>query len=304
MYDIPDQRDRRIVVTGANSGTGLEATRRLARAGAQIVMAVRSLDKGEAACERIRREIPGARLEVRRLDLADLTQVRDFCEALARVGEPVHALVNNAGVMAPPDRMITRDGHELQWATNFLGPFALTNLLLPVLLAADRPRVVTMSSSAAALGRIDFGDLDAERRYGGARAYAQSKLADLLLALRLARVAHERGWPLLSLAAHPGYTRTNLQQTGPRLGRGRATIATRLLDVGWRGQDVRVGAEPLLYAIADPGAVNGGYYGPSGRWELTGPTARVRPPRSANAPSLADSLWAVAADLTGTDLPA
>src|SRR4051794_19625609 len=180
MYQVPDQTGRRFIITGANSGTGKEAATRLAGAGADAIMAVRTPVKGEAAREEILREIPEAKLEVRRIDLADLASVRAFAQGLLDEGTPINVLINNAGVMSPPTRMTTADGYELQFGSNFLGPFALTNLLLPLLLAADAPRVATMSSGTANFGSIHFNDLQFTRRYRPFSSYAQSKLADLL----------------------------------------------------------------------------------------------------------------------------
>lgn len=303
MYDVPDQQGRTFVVTGANSGLGKEAAARLAGAGAHVVMAVRTVAKGQAARDEITRRHPDASLDVRALDLADLGSVRAFVAGLERDGVRPNVLVNNAGVMAVPSRMTTVDGFELQWGTNVLGPFALTNLLLPTLLTADTARVVTMSSATASFGRIDFADLDSSRRYTPSQAYAQSKLANLLLGLRLAEVATQRGWSLLSTIAHPGYTNTNLQTAGASLGRS-APKRTLLTSGGFLPtQEVEQGSEPLLFAAADPDAVNGAYYGPDGRFGLVGPTTRVAIPRSARGASLARSLWAVAEDLTGTSLP-
>jgi NAD(P)-dependent dehydrogenase (short-subunit alcohol dehydrogenase family) len=303
MYQVPDQSGRRFVITGANSGTGKEAAKRLAAAGAQVVMAVRTPEKGEAARAEILREVPSAQLEVRRIDLADLASVHAFAQGLLDEGAPVHVLVNNAGVMAPPSRMTTADGFELQFGSNFLGPFALTNLLLPLLLKADRPRVATMSSTAAIIGRINFDDLQFTRRYRSVASYGQSKLADMLMGLHLAAVATERGWPLLSTIAHPGYTRTNLQSTGPNLGRARSRRIT-LNEIPLRpSQDVVQGAEPLLFAAADPAAEQGAYYGPN-RLNMVGETKRAALPRSSRGVDLAASLWAVAEGLTGVRLPA
>ena len=303
MYDVPDQQGRTFVVTGANSGLGKEAAARLAGAGAHVVLAVRTVAKGQAARDEITRRHPDASLDVRALDLADLGSVRAFVAGLERDGVRPNVLVNNAGVMAVPSRMTTVDGFELQWGTNVLGPFALTNLLLPTLLTADTARVVTMSSATASFGRIDFADLDSSRRYTPSQAYAQSKLANLLLGLRLAAVAAQRGWSLLSTIAHPGYTNTNLQTAGASLGRS-APKRTLLTSGGFLPtQEVEQGSEPLLFAAADPDAVNGAYYGPDGRFGLVGPTTRVAIPRSARGASLARSLWAVAEDLTGTSLP-
>ena len=219
MYEVPDQAGKLVVVTGANSGTGREATRRLAEAGAHVVMAVRTVAKGEQAREEILATHPGARLEVRRIDLANLASVAEFADGLIADGTPVDLLINNAGVMAPPTRMTTADGFELQFGSNFLGPFALTMRLLPLVLAAQAPRVVTMSSGLASYGRIRFDDLQWRRGYRPNLAYAQSKLADLMLTLHLADLATRNGWNLMSNAAHPGFTRTNLQTAGASLGR-------------------------------------------------------------------------------------
>lgn len=302
MPQIPDQTGRRIVVTGANSGTGRETATRLAAAGASVVLAVRTPSKGEDAAASIRTDHPDADVEVRELDLADLSSVRRFAAGVLAEDRPLDVLVNNAGVMAPPRRFETVDGFELQFGTNFLGPFALTNLLLPALLRASDPRVATMSSIAAVPGRIRFDDLQWERGYNGWRAYAQSKLADLLLALHLHRLAVELDWPLVSTAAHPGYTRTNLQSAGRSLGRAKPVRASnRALPFT---QDVAQGSEPLLYAAVGPNAVGGAYYGPSGPFGLVGPTTTASIPRSARSADLARSLWAVAEDLTGTTPPA
>ena len=165
MYSVPDQSGRRIVITGANSGTGQEAARRLAAAGAHVIMGVRTVAKGEQARDGILAQQPQAQLEVRRVDLADLASVAEFADGLIAEGTPLDLLVNNAGVMAVPSRMTTADGFELQFGSNFLGPFALTVRLLPLLLAAPAPRVATMSSGVANIGRIHFDDLQYSRRY-------------------------------------------------------------------------------------------------------------------------------------------
>jgi NAD(P)-dependent dehydrogenase (short-subunit alcohol dehydrogenase family) len=303
MYVVPDQTGTFAVVTGANSGTGKEATKRLAAAGARVVMAVRTPAKGEAAKAEILAAHPAARLEVRRIDLADLASVREFAEGLSAAGTPLDLLLNNAGVMMPPDRMTTADGFELQFGSNYLGPFALTMRLLPLLLAAPAPRVVTMSSGMANFGRIHFEDLQWARRYRPAGAYAQSKLADLLMARHLATVAEQRGWHLMSNAAHPGYTRTNLQTAGASLGRDkprRAPLASLSIVPS---QAPEQGAEPMLYAATSPDAVGGGYYGPSRFMELVGPTKPARlNGRMRDVPTAA-RLWAESERLTGVALP-
>ncbi|MGW1996583.1 SDR family oxidoreductase [Embleya sp. NPDC001921] len=305
MYDVPDQTGRFAVVTGANSGTGLETAKRLAAAGARVVMAVRTVAKGEAARAEILGVHPGANLEVRRIDLADLASVRDFANGIVADGTPLDLLVNNAGVMAPPARMTTADGFELQFGSNFLGPFALTVRLLPALLAAAAPRVATMSSGTANYGRIHFDDLQWENgRYRTHLAYAQSKLADLVLARHLADLAAERGWPLTSTAAHPGFTRTNLQTAGASLGRDtpkRSLFAA--LDF-LPSQGVEQGAEPLLYAATSPDAEAGHYYGPSKRLGLVGPTGPAKITKRARDTATNARLWAEAERLTGARLPA
>jgi NAD(P)-dependent dehydrogenase (short-subunit alcohol dehydrogenase family) len=304
MYAVPDQRGKLIVVTGANSGTGKEATRRLAAGGGHVVMAVRTVAKGEQARAEILARHPEARLEVRRIDLADLASIQEFADGLIADGRPVDVLINNAGVMAPPTRMTTADGFELQFGSNFLGPFALTMRLLPLVLAAPAPRVVTMSSGVASYGRIRFDDLQWQRRYRPNLAYAQSKLADLMMTVRLAALATEQGWNLMSNGAHPGFTRTNLQTAGASLGRATPKRTPFNSFSPLPSQEVEQGTEPLLYAATSAGAVNGGYYGPSRWFGLVGPTTAVRPPRRARDAATAARLWREAERLTGVALPA
>jgi NAD(P)-dependent dehydrogenase (short-subunit alcohol dehydrogenase family) len=305
MDEIPDQTGKLVVVTGANSGTGKEATRRLAAAGAHVIMAVRTPSKGEQARADILAAVPGARLDVRRVDLADLASIAEFADGLIADGTPIDVLINNAGVMAPPARMTTTDGFELQFGSNFLGPFALTVRLLPQVLAAQAPRVVTMSSGVASYGRIRFGDLQWERGYRPNPAYAQSKLADLMMTLRLAAISADHGWRLLSTAAHPGFTRTNLQTAGASLGRDKPK-RTPFNTLEWLlpSQEVGPGTQPLLYAAASPDAVNGGYYGPSRWFGLVGPATTVTPPRRARDTAVAARLWSEAERLTGVSMRA
>jgi NAD(P)-dependent dehydrogenase (short-subunit alcohol dehydrogenase family) len=307
VYEVPDQSGRTAVVTGANSGTGKEAAARLAGAGARVVLAVRTPEKGDAAAAEIRARVPGAEVEVRRLDLADLASVREFAEGF---DGPLDLLLNNAGVMAVPEQHLTSDGFELQTASNVLGPFALTIRLLPRLLATPGARVVTMSSTGAWMGRVDPARLAVPRRYSPWLVYGTTKLADLLLANHLARVAAARGWDLRSLAAHPGVTRTNLAvagasvgSTGPR--RSFPLLAERVLPM----QEVDMGAEPMLVAATDPQAANGSYWGPTG-WgpagllQMAGRSGRVRAPGAAGDVDLAARFWAAAEELTGVALPA
>jgi NAD(P)-dependent dehydrogenase (short-subunit alcohol dehydrogenase family) len=292
--DVPDQAGRLAVVTGANSGIGLHTALGLARAGARVVLAVRNERRGRDALARLQADAPGARAEVRALDLADLASVRAFAEAL---DEPLDLLVNNAGVMAIPLRR-TRDGFEAQLGTNHLGPFALTGRLLGQLLAAPAPRVVTVSSAAHRGGRIAFEDLGAQRRYRAWAAYGQSKLANLLFCLELQRRSDAAGAGLLSVAAHPGYAATNLQfararTTGSRAGLALAGLSNRLL-----GQSAAQGALPSLYAATMPLA-GAAYVGPDGPGEMRGgPTLVGRSDRASDEVA-ARRLWEVSERLTG-----
>jgi NAD(P)-dependent dehydrogenase (short-subunit alcohol dehydrogenase family) len=301
MYTVPSQTGQRFIITGANSGTGQEAAKRIAAAGGVVVMAVRTPAKGEAAREAILRETPGADITVEQLDLADLESVRDFADRALASGLPVHALINNAGVMTPPARLLTAQGHELQWGTNFLGPFALTVRLLPLLTTTPGARVVTMTSGMAAMGKIHFEDLDWERKYQAVPAYAQSKLGNMLMGMHLATLAGSRGWDLKSVLAHPGFTNTNLQSAGAQLGSGRPTLMSRMTN-GLPiipSQEVETGTEPLLMAATSPSAANGDFYGPTGRMGLVGEAAKVPLYRSSRGVTLPASLWAVAEAQTG-----
>jgi NAD(P)-dependent dehydrogenase (short-subunit alcohol dehydrogenase family) len=303
MYNVPDQAGRTFIVTGANSGTGKEATKRLAGAGAKVIMAVRNLAKGEDARKEILSQVPVADLELRHIDLADLASVREFAAGIVNDNVPVDVLVNNAGVMVPPQRETTADGFELQFGSNFLGPFALTMLLLPRILESTTPRVATMSSIVADFARIRFDDLNWQKGYSAGRAYGQSKLADMLFAERLGWFAATRGWSLRSTIAHPGFTRTNLQTAGRNLARAHDNQLPPIRSTfPLPSQGVEQGAEPLLFAAADPGAEQGAYYGPN-RLALVGPTKKVNLPRSARRAGVPERLWSVAEELTGATLP-
>jgi NAD(P)-dependent dehydrogenase (short-subunit alcohol dehydrogenase family) len=282
--DIPSQRGRRAVVTGANSGVGFFTALELARAGAEVALAVRDASRGAEAAGKIEREVPGAKVRVGLLDLASLASVRRFAEKEREGGRAIDLLVANAGVMAVPTRETTEDGFERQMATNHLGHFALTGLLLPSLLAAAGPRVVVVSSGVAQMARIDFENLQSERSYGPMRAYAQTKLANLLFMRELGR----RGGPagLTSVAAHPGASITNLQRYA-------FARITRMF-----GQPADRGALPTLYAAV--GEVQGGmYFGPRDLFGLKGPPAVVSLPRRALDDDAAQELWARSEELTG-----
>jgi NAD(P)-dependent dehydrogenase (short-subunit alcohol dehydrogenase family) len=228
FIDVPDLTGRRAIVTGANSGLGLELTRRLAMAGAVVTLAVRSRGRGESAIASITAQIPDARLELGLLDLASLASVAGFADAEGKAGRPLDILINNAGVMMPPTRLTTADGFELQFGGNYLGHFALTAQLMPLLRAAKASRVVNLSSIYARSGRLDWENLQAERSYSPGRAYGESKLAMLVFARELERRSEEAGWGILAAAAHPGATITNLQTTGPLHGRDPDGLRARL----------------------------------------------------------------------------
>ena len=245
--DIPDQSGRLAIVTGANSGLGLVTARELARAGAQVVMTARSEDKGREALRAVEVRAPGAQLELELLDLANLDSVRAFAERVRERHPEVDLLINNAGVMATPRRETT-DGFELQFGTNHLGHFALTGLLLATLEGRDDARVVTLSSGAHRGGRIAFDNLRGERRYFRWTAYSQSKLANLLFALELDRRLRAAGSTVKSLAAHPGWSATNLQTSGPP----KLDAVLMALPNRFYAQSDEMGALPTLYAATEP----------------------------------------------------
>jgi NAD(P)-dependent dehydrogenase (short-subunit alcohol dehydrogenase family) len=287
--DIPDQGGRRVVVTGANSGLGYNVSLELARHGAHVILACRDQGRGQAALDRLLGEVPDAAAELRSLDLASLASVRAFA---AGVDEPVGLLVNNAGVMAGPHRK-TADGFELQFGTNHLGHFALTGLLLERLLAADAPRVVQVSSGAHRMGKMSFDDLQSERRYWRWGAYGQSKLANLLFMRELGRRAAEAGTPLVSVAAHPGYSATNLQTTGNRIDDVVMKVSNLVI-----AQSDAMGALPLLFA-ATQDLESGAYVGPDGVGEQRGHPKLVGMSGRAKSDDDARRLWEVSERLTG-----
>jgi NAD(P)-dependent dehydrogenase (short-subunit alcohol dehydrogenase family) len=294
---IPDLSGRRAIVTGANSGIGYHTALQLAAHGATVVLGCRNAERGAAALERLRTAAPDADVSVGSLDLADLSSVRAFAEA--QRGAPLHILVNNAGVMALP-RQTTADGFETQFGVNHLGHFALTGLLLPGLLADESARVVTVTSMVAWIGRLDFDDLQGERRYRRWPAYAQAKVANLIFAKELDRRIPE----IVSVAAHPGYAATNLQQAAPRLAGSK--IRERFYALGNKiyAQPDSAGAWPSLYAATAPDVVGGETYGPHGITQQRGWPTRVRTVGYASGSEVGRRLWEASEKLTGVSYPA
>jgi NAD(P)-dependent dehydrogenase (short-subunit alcohol dehydrogenase family) len=303
--DVPDLTGKLAIVTGGNSGIGLETARTLAAAGASVVLAVRNPEKGAAATADIGRTHPESDVTASRLDLASLSSIESFAKGALASGRAIDILVNNAGVMAVPTRHTTEDGFELQLGTNHLGHFALTGRLLPLLRAAPHARVVTVSSGAHHTGSIRFDDLQLEGSYSRWRAYSQSKLANLLFAFELQRRSVAGGWGIVSNAAHPGSTRTNLQTTGPNMGKsGGTNYMERMMRLPGASQGADRGALPTLYAATDPRAVGGGYYGPDGLMEMTGKgVSEARRSRRARDETDAARLWVISEELTGVTYP-
>ena len=300
---VPDLSGVLAVVTGANSGLGFALTSRLAAAGAEVVLAVRNWGKGEEAVARIQAEIPTARLRMLPLDLSSLDNIARFAAVLTAESRPLDLLINNAGVMMPPKRGTTQDGFELQFGSNYLGHFALTAHLLPLLRAAEAPRVVSLSSLLARAGRFDWNDLQGENQYSPPRAYGLSKLSMLVFGRELQRRSAAAGWGIRSYAAHPGSTLTNLQVTGPQSGGiGAGALATYLKltsKIPWLWQQAPQGVLPVLYAATSTDAVGGSYYGPGGFLELTGSPKLAVVPQRALSQSDATRLWTVSEELTG-----
>lgn len=297
MAHIADLTGRMAVVTGANRGIGLEVARGLAGKGAHVVLAVRRTGRGEAAAAVIRAACPGASAEVMALDLADLASVHRFAAAVLSRWQALDLLVNNAGVGSASLRR-TADGFELVFGTNHLGHFALTGLLLPALTRLSGARVVTVASLAHARGHIDFGNLDGATGYAEFRAYAQSKLANLLFAYELQRRLSAAGAGLLSVAAHPGWAATEMENRPPgerpRLLDDLGHMLTRHL-----AATPAQGAQPVLFAATSPQVRGGDYIGPGGRSGLRGSPARARSSDQGHDPELARRLWQVSEEMTG-----
>ncbi|GAB7143089.1 SDR family oxidoreductase [Mycobacterium riyadhense] len=306
---VPNLSGKLAIVTGANSGLGFGLARRLSAAGADVVMAIRNRAKGEAAIEEIRSAVPDAKLTIKALDLSSLASVAALGEQLNAEGRPIDILINNAGVMTPPERDTTSDGFELQFGSNHLGHFALTAHVLPLLRGAKGARVVSLSSLAARRGRIHFDDLQFEKSYAAMPAYGQSKLAVLMFARELDRHSRKAGWGIVSNAAHPGLTKTNLQISGPSHGRQKPALMERLYKASWRyapflWQEIDEGILPALYAAATPQAEGGAFYGPRGFYEAAGGgVTEAKVPARARNEADSQRLWEISERLTGVSYP-
>ncbi|WP_448003337.1 SDR family oxidoreductase [Agromyces bauzanensis] len=299
---VPDLTGKRALVTGASDGMGLGIAERLAAAGAEVLLPVRNPRKGENAIARILKRVPAAKVALRSLDLSSLASVAALGETLLEEGHPIHILVNNAGVMTPPDRQVTADGFELQFGTNHLGHFALVARLLP-LLQAGRAHVTSQISIAARRGVINWDDLSWERRYHGQRAYSQSKIALGLFGLELDRRSQAEEWGITSNLSHPGVAPTNLLAARPELGRSEDTPAVRLIRaLSARGillGTVETAKLPAL-AATDPAARRGVLYGPRGLGNLSGPPAEQRLYPPLRSTDDATRIWEISERLTET----
>jgi NAD(P)-dependent dehydrogenase (short-subunit alcohol dehydrogenase family) len=296
--DIPDQSGRVAVVTGANTGLGYWTAEMLADKGAHVMLAVRNLDKGKDAVDRITAKSPKADVELQQLDLTSLDAIRKTAEELKAAHERIDLLINNAGVMYT-DKATTKDGFELQFGTNHLGHFAFTGLLLDRLLPVQGSRVVTVSSVGhRIIAKIHFDDLQFDRSYNRVAAYGQSKLANLMFTYELQRRLAAKGAPTVALAAHPGGSDTELTRNIPQL-------VKPVVDVVWRmfSQSAEMGALPTVRAATDPSAQGGQYYGPDGIGEQRGYPKVVKSSKQSHDEAIQRRLWAVSEELTGVTYP-
>ncbi len=285
---LPDQTGRIAIVTGSNSGIGFETARVLAGKGASVIMACRNLDKAKPKADEIRAAHPGCHVEVMQLDLSDLDSVRQFAETFRAKHSRIDLLINNAGIMVPPYGK-TAQGFETQFGVNHLGHFALTGLLLDLIVDTPGSRIVTVSSIAHYMGKIDFSDLNSENGYKAQAAYGQSKLANLLFSYELQRRLTAAGKNTLAVAAHPGWTETNLQEHAKGV-----KFLNRFF-----AQEPLMGALPTLYAATESDVDGAEYYGPSGFLEMNGPPKRVKSNKRSHDENVAERLWNISEDLTG-----
>lgn len=296
--DIPDQTDRVILVTGANSGLGYYSALALAAKGARVLLACRSLHRGGQAKAEIIQSLPQAHISVVELDLADLESVRACTQTLLSDYDRLDILMNNAGVMAIPRRE-TEQGFERQIGVNHLGHFALTGALMPLLLETPHSRIVNVSSIAHRSGRVDFDDLHGKRKYSRFGAYSQSKLANLLFTLELQRLLASRGADAVTVAAHPGYAATNLQYAGPREKSSKIEMLIMRAMNAVFAQSAEQGALPQLFAATEPNISGGDFVGPDGWMGMRGHPRKLRAKETAYDEETARRLWQMSVDLTG-----
>jgi NAD(P)-dependent dehydrogenase (short-subunit alcohol dehydrogenase family) len=298
--DIPGQAGRSVVITGGNSGIGFEDSLALARAGADVVIAARNKERGDEAIVKIRQTVPDAKIRFEQLDLDSLASIADFSARLGSKQKSLDILINNAGILSIPKREVTEDGFETQFATNYLGHFALTARLLPLLRKGRNSRVVTISAVTAARATIDFDNLQGEKNYIPGNAYLQAKLAELMFALELQRRSEARRWGIASLAAHPGISMTDLFVNGP----GEDSAAARnAREHPENYQSPAQGALPTLYAATSPDAKGGMYFGPNGADERSGTTGYAKVPPQALDTDVTTRLWETSEKLSGVTFP-
>jgi len=296
VLDMPSQKGRAAVVTGTG-GLGYEDALALARAGSEVIIAGRNAQKGAAAIAKIQAHVPTAKIRFEQVDLANLKSIKNFGTRLREQLSSLDLLINNAAVMTPPKRQETSDGFELQFGTNYLGHFALTAELLPLLHQGNKARVVTLSSIASRQGKINFNDLQSKQSYKTMQAYSQSKLACLMFAFELQRRSEAEGWGITSIAAHPGISRTDLLHNAP----GRWSIRGLMRTCLWfLFQPASQGALPTLFAATSPKAKPGAYYGPDKLYEMRGMPAEAAIPKQALDFVNNSRLWEISECLTET----
>lgn len=295
---MPSQEGRIVIVTGANSGIGYYTSKGLASKGAHVVMACRSRDKAEQAAALIKKDVPEAKLTLLDLDLSDLSSIRKFTDSFMNSFDKLDILINNAGLMAIPYRK-TSDGFEMQFGVNHLGHFALTGRLFKLMSSTPDSRIVVVASSAEKGGKINLSDLNKEKKYRRWQAYLDSKLANMLFMLHLSQKLEAEASDMIAVAAHPGYSASNIMEKGPSM-KGRKWLLKAVHLANWiAAQSAEMGALPTLYAATAEQVENGGYYGPGGFLGMRGYPARTSPNSKRITAKLMSELWKQSEELTG-----
>lgn len=296
--DIPPGKDQLAVITGSTEGVGFEDALALSSAGWNVIIMGRNAQKGAQAISKIHQVTPKAKVSFEKIDLANLSSIKDFAARMLAKGDAINLLINNAGIMTPPKRLQTADGFEIQFGTNHIGHFALTAQLLPLLRKSPDARVITVSSVANRDGQINFADLQSTSSYVPAKAYSQSKLANLMFAFELQRQSDKHGWGITSIAAHPGISRTNLLLTGA----GRWSVPGMFRTfLPFLFQPPAQGALPTLYAAVSPEAKGGLYYGPNKMSETRGYPAMAKIPEQAKDVDVSSKLWELSKKLANVE---